>query len=171
MNVFLTIAILLASVFVVHLAWWRIALPRRQRPALLLLFVAGSAMLAPLAAFLLHVAGFSPLSWIQWINVALAVLAFTLAYIVTYSALEADSPTLSLVRHVASAGSRGVAAPELQEFMNRRPFVAARLSALVDEGMLVEQGGRYLLAEHPYTLFRLVLFHRQAVLGLIQRGG
>lgn len=171
MNVFLTIAILLSAVFMVHLVWWRVALPRRQRSVLLLLFTAGSLALAPLAAFLLRTAGFVPLSWLQWLNVALAVLAFTLAYIVTYSALEADSPTLSLIRHVASAGSRGLAVRDLQDFMNRRPFVAARLSALIDEGMLVERDGRYLLAEHPYTLFKLVLFHRHAVLGLAERGG
>lgn len=171
MSVFFTIAILLSAVFAVHLVWWRIALPRRQRAALLLLFIIGSTMLAPLAALFLRTAGFASLSWVQWLNVALAVLAFTLAYIITYSALEADSPTLSLVRYVAAAGSRGIDGRELQDFMGQRPFVAARLSALIDEGMLVEQGGRYLLADHPYTLFKLVLFYRHTVLGLVERGG
>ncbi|MBE2179996.1 MAG: hypothetical protein IAE97_05955 [Chthoniobacterales bacterium] len=171
MNVFLTIAFLLSVVFAAHLVWWRVAVPRRQRSALLLLFFTGSLTISPLAAFTLQKAGFAPLSWVQWLNVALGVLAFTLAYVVTYSALEADSPTLSLIRHVATAGSRGLTLEDLQAFMNERPFVTARLSALLEDGMLSERGGRYLLAEHPYTLFRLVLFHRHTVLGLVDDHG
>ena len=101
----------------------------------------------------------------------LAVIAFALAYVVTYSALEADSPTLSLVRHIASSGLGGVREEELRDFMASRPFVGARLSALVEEGMVQEREGRIHLAEHPYTLFKLVLLHRERVLGLTYHGG
>ncbi len=171
MAVFFTSAILVGALFMVHLAWWRVALPRRQRAALFVLFLVGGVVLAPAAAFLCARMGLEPLSWIQWLNVALALLAFTLSYVVTYSALEADSPTLSLVRHIAASGAGGVPEEELRTFMASRPFVGARLTALVDEGMIDERGGRIHLADHPYTLFRLVLFHRQKVLGLTHHGG
>jgi hypothetical protein len=171
MTVFLTIALLLAVLFAVHLVWWRIALPQKQRTALLVLFLIGGLVLAPVVGFLLGLFGFAPLSLIQWFNVALAVVAFALAYTVTYSALEADSPTLSLVRHIAAAGRGGLAEVELGEFMASRPFVGARLTALVDEGMVYEKENRIILAEHPYTLFRMVLFHREKVLGLSSHGG
>jgi hypothetical protein len=171
MPVFLTIALLLGTLFAVHLIWWRMALPRKQRAALLALFLIGGLVLAPVVGFLLGLFGFAPLSLIQWLNVALAVVAFALAYVVTYSALEADSPTLSLVRHIAAAGRGGLAEVELGEFMASRPFVGARLTALVDEGMVYEKEDRILLADHPYTLFRMVLFHREKVLGLTSHGG
>ncbi len=171
MNVLLALGSILGLLFVVHLAWWRIRLPQRQRPALLVLFLGGGVVLAPVVAWGVHAAGLQPLSWIQWLNVALGVLAFTLAYVVTYSALEADSPTLSLMRRVAQGGGAGVTVGQLEEFMNERPFVAARLSALIEEGMLLERGERFFLAEHPYTLFRLVLFHRRYVLCLPEHGG
>lgn len=170
-SLFLTIVFVLATLFVIHLLWWRIALPRRQRTVLLALFIFGGLLVAPLAGWLGGLLGLSPLSWIQWLNVALAVVAFALAYVVTYSALEADSPTLSLVRHIATGGSRGAAEHELREFMATRPFVGARLSALVEEGMVYEREGRILLADHPYTLFRMVLLHREKVLGLTHHGG
>jgi MFS family permease len=171
MPVFLTIALLLGILFAVHLIWWRMALPRKQRAALLALFLIGGLVLAPVVGFLLGLFGFAPLSLIQWLNVALAVVAFALAYVVTYSALEADSPTLSLVRHIAAAGQGGLAEVELGEFMASRPFVGARLTALVDEGMVYEKEDRILLADHPYTLFRMVLLHREKVLGLTSHGG
>lgn len=167
----LTIIVLLSGLFALHLVWWRVALPRRQRAVLLVLFLGGGIVLAPLVAWLVGSLGFAPLSWVEWLNVALAVVAFALAYVVTYSALEADSPTLSLVRHIAAAGRGGLAEVELGEFMASRPFVGARLTALVDEGMVYEKEDRIILAEHPYTLFRMVLFHREKVLGLTSHGG
>lgn len=171
MSVFVAIALSLGTLFSVHLVWWRIALPRRQRAVLLGLFLLGGLVLAPLAGFLLFWFGFEPLSFVQWLNVGLAVVSFALAYVVTYSALEADSPTLSLVRQIASSGSGGVREEELRDFMASRPFVGARLSALVEEGMVQEREGRIHLAEHPYTLFKLVLLHRERVLGLTLHGG
>ena len=171
MSVFVAIVLLLGALFAAHLVWWRVALPRRQRVVLLVLFLGGGIVLAPLVAWLVGSLGFAPLSWVEWLNVALAVVAFALAYVVTYSALEADSPTLSLVRHIAAAGRRGLAEAELGEFMASRPFVGARLTALVDEGMVYEKEDRILLAEHHYTLFRMVLFHREKVLGLSSHGG
>jgi hypothetical protein len=138
---------------------------------LLGLFLFGGLVLAPFVSLLLGGIGLGPLSFVQWLNVGLAVVAFALAYVVTYSALEADSPTLSLVRYIASAGADGVREKELREFMASRPFVGARLSALVEEGMVHEREGRIHLAEHPYTLFKLVLLHRERVLGLTHHGG
>jgi MFS family permease len=171
MVVFFASALLVGILFLVHLAWWRVALPRRQRAVLMALFLVGGAVLAPAVAFLCAKAGLEPLSLIQWLNVGLALVAFTLAYVVTYSALEADSPTLSLVRHIASSGAEGVREEELRIFMASRPFVGARLTALVEEGMIHEREGRIHLADHPYTLFRLVLLHRERVLGLTHHGG
>jgi len=171
MSVFAAIFLLLGSLFVVHLVWWRIALPRRQRAVLLGLFLLGGFALAPVIALLLGWLGFGALSFVQWLNVGLAVVAFALAYVVTYSALEADSPTLSLVRHIASGGAEGMREEQLCEFMASRPFVGARLSALVEEGMVHERDGRIHLADHPYTLFKMVLLHRERVLGLTRHGG
>jgi len=171
MSLFVSIVLLLGVLFVIHLAWWRVALPRRQRTVLLGLFLGGAVVLAPVVVLVLQWLALPPLSFVQWLNVALAVVSFTLAYVVTYSALEADSPTLSLVRHIARAGSRGREEAELGEFMASRPFVGARLSALLEEGMVHEREDRILLAEHPYTLFRMVLLHREKVLGLTHHGG
>ena len=171
MSVLTAVVLLLGTLFGVHLIWWRIALPRRQRAVLLGFFLIGGLVLAPLVGLLLGRLGVEPLSVVQWLNVGLAVVAFALAYVVTYSALEADSPTLSLVRHIASAGYRGASEENLFEFMASRPFVGARLSALLEEGMVHEQDGRLHLAEHPYTLFKIVLLHREKVLGLTRHGG
>lgn len=171
MKVFLVLVFLLGLLFILHLTWWRIARPRRGRPVLLGLFIVGGVLLAPVVGFLLSWIGIEPLSFIQWLNVGLGTVAFALAYVVTYSALEADSPTLSLIRHIASSGRAGLREAELREFMSARPFLGARIAALIEEGMVQQREERIHLADHPYTLFRLVLLHRDRVLRIKCPGG
>jgi hypothetical protein len=170
MKVFVMLGLLLTVLFLIHLAWWRIRLPHHQRPVLLLLFIGGGLFLVPLLAWLGSEKNWA-LSWIQWMNVALGIVAFALFYTVTYSALEADSPTLSLLRFIHEQGPEGVSREDLKAFMEMRPFVAARLTALMQDNMLVEEKGRYRLARHPYLLFRLVLFYRNTILGVKGSGG
>ena len=81
MTLFLTIIVLLSGLFALHLVCWRVALPRRQRAVLLLLFLGGGFVFAPLVAWLVDILGFAPLSWVEWLNVALAVLALSMALI------------------------------------------------------------------------------------------
>jgi hypothetical protein len=56
MNLLLTIALLLGTTFAVHLVWWRVRLPKRQRAVLLLLFFGGGVLLSPLVAVVLQAA-------------------------------------------------------------------------------------------------------------------
>jgi len=171
MSIFIAASFLLVVLWVVHWVWWRIALPRRQRPVLLMIFLSGGILLAPVASSLVEYFGFGALTLIQWLNVGLVVVAVTLAYVVAYSAVEADSPTLSLVRHIASSGAVGLREEELREFMAKRPFLGARLAALLDEEMIREQGEKITLANHTYVLFRLVIWHRVKVLRIDSHGG
>lgn len=75
MSVFTAVVLLLGTLFGVHLIWWRIALPRRQRAVLLGFFLIGGLVLAPLVGLLLGRLGVEPLSVVQWLNVGLAVVA------------------------------------------------------------------------------------------------
>jgi len=171
MSIFLAVSFLLVLLWVVHWIWWRIALPRRQRPVLLMIFLFGGILLSPVARLFVQQLGFGELTVIQWLNVALVVISVTLAYVVAYSAVEADSPTLSLVRHIAAAGSGGLREEELREFMAKRPFLGARLTALLQEEMIREKGYKITLANHPYVLFRFVVWHRVKVLRIDSHGG
>jgi len=160
-----------AAGFVAHWFWWRWRRPKRARAVLLVLFPLGALCLAPAIPPWLAALGLAPLGWAGWLNVALAVLAFTLAYVVTYSALEADSPTLGLIRHLAKHGPAGLAEDALRGFFREKSHVSLRLAALAEEEMIVEKEGSIFLAPHPYRLFRAVLFYRSRILRIGEDGG
>lgn len=172
MKILLGTLIPLAAAFVFHLVWWRIRLPQRQLRALLVIF--GVFFVAALALYamqpgLVALAGAAP--WISWLYVALFYWAAAFCYVITYSAMEGDSPTLSLTRHLHGLRGSGMDRAELEEFFRQRPFIGARVKALMTDGILLEHDGGYRLAPGGYVFFRTILGYRRIVFGKIKDGG
>ena len=154
--------------FVIHLIWWRIKLPYRQLPTLfkwvLLFFPIGLGAATSL--------GLWPTAWLVSPGtaiVALLYLSLTITYVITYSALEADSPTLSLMRWIAQKPD-GATEAELESFMASRPFIQARLKALDVDGMTVRREGRVFLNGQPSVFFRIIIAWR-VFYGPMDKGG
>jgi len=108
MTVFLAGAGLLLASFLVQLLIWRVALPRSQTVALLLIFAVVPPCVLATAALSGHAL------WLpapETARLVLAYVAFTLAYVVLYSAIEHQSPTLAIISQVAKDGSRGALPP------------------------------------------------------------
>ena len=163
MTIFLTTSALFLGAVMLHLLIWKIRLPKYHTRTLLILFAL--VLGAWLAALPLHHTDLPKL-----IHVCLFYTSLSLCYVITYSTIESDSPTLSLIRHLAHSGTRGVSLEEVREFLEARPFVRARLAALLHDGLVREQNGRYVLARRGSLFFRLILAFRR-LYGSIERGG
>jgi len=133
------------AAFLGHLAWWRVALPRRQTAMLLVVFFGVLVAWLALSHFL-------PGRWFtaadrwQAIHVAIFHTACTLAYIVAYSALEHRSPSMTLLVAVADSGGAGCTPDELRGLLAGASPVEVRLAAMVHEGMITPDGDGYRLA-------------------------
>ena len=161
MKILLAAFLLFVAAFGVHLILWRIALPRRQTAALVAIF--GGVWLAFLAFGFAGGPVFIAYSSLLYWSAALA-------YFVTYSAMEGDSPTLSLIRHLELAGEAGISHREMEVFFEKRPFVGARIAALVNDRILIREENGYRLAGGTPFLFRIVLIYRRVVFGRTQFG-
>ena len=163
MSIFLTTLALFAGSLAAHFVIWKVRLPKRQIKALLIIF---TAVFLPWLALSLasHAELFAVL------RVALYYWSISLCYTITYSAVEGDSPTLSLMRFVASSESEGRTVEEITRFMDERPFLGARLAALLKSGLVREQNGRYAIVGKQPLAFRLVLGFRN-LYGSIPKGG
>jgi hypothetical protein len=163
MQVFLTTVLLFVAALGLHLLVWKIRLPRFQTKTLLLLF----ALVLGVRLVLLAI---WPMSWPELTHVCLYYVSLSLCYVITYSAFEADSPTLSLIRHAHEVAAQGMSPEEVHVFMEKRPFVKARLAALTHDGLLREESGRYFAAGQGSVFFRVVLLFRK-LYGTIEEGG
>jgi hypothetical protein len=137
MTVLLTSVLLLALAFLAQVVLWRVALPQRRTSALLVLFT-----IVPLIALALAwTAGRLPaLSTAEIARVALFYVAFTLAYIVLYSAIEYGSPTLEIVARVAQAGDAGCDESELVGFFGGDKKLATRFGFMEEGGWVRNEG-------------------------------
>jgi hypothetical protein len=173
MSVLGTTLIALALAFLIHWVWWRVSLPRHQTKYLLLLFLA----VFLLAGAVVGYAGFwrsddllSDVVFWLYFGSFYWVAAFT--YVITYSAMEGDSPTLSLALTLARSRTGQMSPQELQDFFRRRPFVEARINAMINDGLLVpDEGGRYRLTRTRCRPFDLILWWRRRILGFKEFGG
>ncbi len=163
MHLFLLTAAVFVLALIVHFILWRVRMPRHHTSALLIIFAVVFALAIPLLL------GAAP-GWPDRLRIALLYLAASLCYVITYSAIEGDSPTLSLMRLLAQKGDTGLPAAEVDHFLARRPFVKARLAALILSGRVREEGGRYRLAGPPSLPFQIILGFRK-LYGPIAKGG
>lgn len=152
------------SVFwVIHIALWKFRLPKHQIRALLIL----AATIYLLGSILLLVTSSA-------LEVLLKTTFFywpvVLCYVITYSAVEGDSPTLSLMLRLQQSGNSGLSRGEIYSFFAERPFIRARITALLRSSMVEERNGRYVLAGQPSIPFRIVLGFRK-IFGTIPKGG
>ena len=163
MAIFLTTLKLFGGAMAAHFVIWKARLPKRQIRTLLIIC---TAVFLPWLVFSLvrHVL---PLTVA---HIGLYFWSISLSYIVTYSAIEADSPTLSLMRFIGDSGSTGRSDEEITCFMEERPFLGARLAALIKSGLVREQDDRYVVAGRKSFAFRLILSFR-ILYGSIPKGG
>lgn len=158
--------------WIVHLAIWRWRLPKGQLKALLVIFavvwtIAALLVLTGFVGFGSFAAGWL----VGFLYFCLIYWSAAFCYIITYSAMEGDSPTLSLTRHLHRRGEEGVSHDEVEEFFRQRPFVGARVKALVTDNIFVEEEGGYRLSPCSYVFFRVILGYRRVVFGPIKSGG
>lgn len=163
MRILLTTFTLLALAWMIHLIIWRIRLPRHQIRALLFTFAAVFA----LWLFTID-RGSTPL--FGTIQLSLLYVSVSFCYVITYSAVEGDSPTLSLMNLLAEKKDVGMPADEIGDFLSQRPFVKARLAALIHSGLVRKENDRYLITGQPSLPFRIILGFRK-LYGPISKGG
>lgn len=160
------------SSFLLHLVIWKTKLPKRQTKAILFILFGGLAL--ALCGFVLY-PSFSFFSvpvprGPELLSVALYVTAFTLAYMITYSAIEADSPTLVMIRTIAAAGDKGIARDDFFATLSDAVLVDPRLQDLITDRMAVLAEGQYRLTAKG-RLFASIFTNYRSLLGLGKGGG
>lgn len=144
--------------FVLHLAVWRSRVPRRQLGTLVVLFAA--VLVAGLIAGAFY-------SWTSWVRPILAIGlygSYVVVYVILFTAIEADSPTLTILGLIQARGDRGISHDELARIMAEHPYFQIRLGQMLRDGMAVKTGDRLVAGQHGHLLAKLVLRYR-ALLG------
>ena len=136
--------------FLAHILVWRVSLPERQTRTLLLLMFsvlfATLALLVGLGGVIAARYGWSvPETPGDYLHLALLNVSLVFSYLITYSAIEADSPSLVIVLAVAEAGPDGLPEEALGLYAGDDILVKPRIKDLLRDKMASFEGGRYRL--------------------------
>lgn len=106
----------------------------------------------------------APAVWTEYVRIALLFTAFTLAYMITYSGLEADSPSLVMVLSIARAGPEGLSKDVFYQQMTDDILIKPRVRDLLTDHMAYLDGDTYRLTPKGILLARIFVTYR-SILG------
>jgi len=153
--------------FLIHLIVWKIRLPKRQVKTMLLLFCAtllGSILLlwnAPASFKLFNLT--APDNIWEYLHICLFFVSLTLAYMITYSALEADSPSLVMVMAINSAEPEGLDKKRFGELMSDETLVMPRIRDVLTDKMVYMEGDKYRLTPKGAFMARMFTLWRRLI--------
>jgi hypothetical protein len=153
----------------IHAALWRLRFPADRAAALFCIFVFLPFVLFGLYA-LLSSSGFlmPSLEIEEWLAAGLLQLAFASAYIMTYPAFEALSPSLVIVLLAFENG--GIAVKDLSGIFSDEALIKPRIKDLLESKLAREDGGVLSVTEKGRLLAAFFVFMR-SFLGLPKGGG
>lgn len=167
MTIFFLPFILFAVGFAAHIAIWRLKRPRATGQTLIVTMVAsilgGAALLKAVSEFMPGLAPLLPDTLAAWTQTIIAALSFAAAYVMTYPAMEAESPTLVMIDLITKAEPKGLTREELLCRLDDEFLVIPRVDDLVREGLATEADqrirltGKGLQLEQMFTAWRRLL--------------
>lgn len=120
--------------FAAHVAVWRIRKPRQGGRALVLTF---------LTVFAVMWQAWSPVDFAEAFHGLVIALCLMAAYVASYPAAEADSPTLLIITKVMAGGAEGLSRDELFESMDDDLLTRPRIQDLLTGGLATLEEGVY----------------------------
>jgi hypothetical protein len=148
--------------FAAHVAWWRRGRPRRSGQTLICLLTV--VILVGWGVALTAASGVTtsvPPDIFAWLQALVLALALAASYVMTYPALEIESPTLVIIEVIAQRGNQGIEVDEFHRCLDDSVLVLPRIQDLVDEGLAVLRDGRYQATAKGLMLVRVFVAWRK----------
>jgi hypothetical protein len=170
MIVFIVGIALFLTAFEIHVALWRIHVPKRQGRMLAVIFlvvlVAGVGLLLSPAAASIG----SDFSLPRLVLTLLFYGSLCTVYFIVFTAVEADSPTLTMIELIFRCREQGIGREDLLRQIELHSFSRLRLDQLLRDGMVIVDGERLRPTHKGRVVIDLILAYRR-LLGRTQTGG
>lgn len=114
-------------------------------------------------------ARFLPVTALDFWNFVMLYAALTLSYMITYSAVQADSPIMTILLWIQQSGSEGLTREEMLAELNDQILVIPRLEDLVVGKLVMVRRGRYVIGPRGAFLAKIYISYRALL--KMERGG
>lgn len=162
MILILTFGLLFLS-FAIHVLWWRVRMPARTTNALLLVFFCMPFIVV--YGFHLQAA----YTHTDMIRMGLLYTSCSLVYIILYSAIEQQSPTLRIIHFINHQGKSGCNNQSLISHLQANDEIKKRLELMEQGGWITPVQNRWQLTKKGWRI--AFLFENTAAIFGIKSGG
>lgn len=166
--------ILLFSALFMQILVWKIRIPRRQAKSLLVIFF----VIFIIASIFIFIAPKTflifdipvPQNVIEYLHISFFYFTFTMAYLITYSAVEVDSPSLIMTMAIQKAGKKGLPIESFEASMTDELLLIPRAQDLVHDQIAILEDGTYRLTPKGRILAKIFNYYR-SFLCIKDKGG
>lgn len=157
--------ILFCLSFLLHVVLWKIKLPKRQTKGLLQIFfgtlIGGLFVLWINSQYFYFFVMYVPNTFIEYLHISVLFISLAFVYVVTYPAIEADSPSLVMIMTIANAGVNGLDKKEFERILNDDLLVKPRLKDIIADKMAYLESGKYKLTPKGILLTYIFVIYRK----------
>lgn len=148
--------------FFLHLIIWRIRLPERGIKVLGQIFfwvLISGILFLWIAPFVIQ--SFRQITPGEYFQICLFFTSLALSYAVTYSAIEADSPSIAMMMKAAGAGTEGLNDKEFEQMMTDEILIKPRIRDLLIDKMIYLERNEYKLTFRGLLFVSIFILYRR----------
>lgn len=159
--------------FLLHIILWKVYLPKNQNKTLIRIFfytLFVYSITSCIAAIHLRFNPvILPVHFSEYLHICLLYVCLSLSYLVFYSVIESDSPTITMILNINKTGRSGLSSQELAEFMSIDLLIKPRIEDLLRDKMIEKNHDKYRLTKTGYCFASIFKFYRMLLNA--QKGG
>lgn len=164
MVILIAFALFLSSMFL-HVIIWRVVKPRHLVRALFIVLLPVPALAVFLIVFYVHPQSSDGLLISDWLGVLLMHFSFASAYILSYPAIQAKCPSLTMLLLIKDSEREGSTMEDFSRVFSDESIRDSRLDDLVNDSMVATRDNEYYItAKGTALLWPLMILRR--LLGL-----
>jgi len=167
MSVLVFSLLLTAVAFIIHFIIWKIRLPVHQKSILIYIFgvtlIAGLGFLFKFRENISLLGTNAPRELHEYFQICIFFISVSLAYMVTYSALEADSPSLVMIMTIANSGKEGLSQKNFEEKINNNTLIIPRLKDTLSEKLAYLKEDKYNLTPKGRIISTIFMVYREII--------
>lgn len=166
-NIFIFTALSITLVLFIQIIAWRLPWWQPSLRTLLSIIIVSPLLIICLSC--IFIPSILSFSFLEGVTALFYYSAASLCYLITYTGIESNSPTLSLLLYLSAHPGRSK--EELFHFLKKHDVVTKRLDSMLQTGFLIQEKENIQLPKKPFLVFRIILWYRKSILGISTFGG
>ncbi len=161
MILFIIIFLLIFISLFLNIIIWNIKIPKNHSLSILFIFLIIYIVFLFTNFFNISFLIFHRLSLVELIHITIFYFMFLFTYLVAYTSVDKDSPTMMIVMQVFNSGRSGLNNNELKKSISNDKFIKTRIDSLLESNLIFYKENKYMITKKgKFSISIMFLIHK-----------